>query len=310
MVLEVPFPGYTLYAQVWRVDVGRVKLYLLDTDIPQNSEFDRPITHTLYGGDWENRLKQEVLLGIGGMMLLDRLGIHKDIYHCNEGHAALCNVERLVDYVQKGYTFDEALELVKASSLYTVHTPVPAGHDYFDEGLFGKYMGQYPQKLGISWDEFMGLGRMNPQDKNERFCMSTFLCKTCQDVNGVSKLHGKVSQYMFNGIWGGYLPEENHVGYVTNGVHLPTWASREWKALYEKYLGKDFYKDQSNEETWESIYSIPDKEIWDLRVKLKTKLIKYIRERFAASWLKNQGDPTRVVSLLDKINPNALLIGF
>ena len=310
MVLEVPFPGYTLYAQVWRVDVGRVKLYLLDTDIPQNSEFDRPITHTLYGGDWENRLKQEVLLGIGGMMLLDRLGIHKDIYHCNEGHAALCNVERLVDYVQKGYTFDEALELVKASSLYTVHTPVPAGHDYFDEGLFGKYMGQYPQKLGISWDEFMGLGRMNPQDKNERFCMSTFLCKTCQEVNGVSKLHGKVSQYMFNGIWGGYLPEENHVGYVTNGVHLPTWASREWKALYEKYLGKNFYKDQSNEETWESIYSIPDKEIWDLRVKLKTKLIKYIRERFAASWLKNQGDPTRVVSLLDKINPNALLIGF
>ena len=205
-----------------------------------NSEYDKPITHTLYGGSWENRLKQEVLLGIGGMMMLQKLGLSFDVYHCNEGHAALCNVQRLVDYVNEGLTFNQALELVRASSLYTVHTPVPAGHDYFDESLFGKYLGNYPEKLGITWDDFMGLGRTNPNDKEERFCMSTFLCKTCQEVNGVSKLHGEVSQKMFNNIWGGYYPEENHVGYVTNGVHLPTWAAQEWKELYEKYFGKDF----------------------------------------------------------------------
>ena len=310
MVIDVPFPGYTLHALVWRVDVGRVKLYLLDTDHEMNSEFDRPITHTLYGGSWENRLKQEYLLGIGGMLMLQKLGISRDIYHCNEGHAALCNVQRLIDYVNQGMNFNEALELVRASSLYTVHTPVPAGHDYFDEALFGKYLGEVPGKLGISWHDFMGMGRTNPDDAGERFCMSTFLCKTCQEVNGVSWLHGKVSQNMFNNIWNGYYPEENHIGYVTNGVHMPTWAAKEWKALYEKYFGKDFYADQSNEEIWKKIYNVPDEEIWALRVKQKTALIEYIRKRFRKSWLKNQGDPSRVVSLLDKINPNALLIGF
>ena len=310
MVIDVPFPGYTLHALVWRVDVGRVKLYLLDTDHEMNSEFDRPITHTLYGGSWENRLKQEYLLGIGGMLMLQKLGITRDIYHCNEGHAALCNVQRLIDYVNQGMNFNEALELVRASSLYTVHTPVPAGHDYFDEALFGKYLGEVPGKLGISWHDFMGMGRTNPDDAGERFCMSTFLCKTCQEVNGVSWLHGKVSQNMFNNIWNGYYPEENHIGYVTNGVHMPTWAAKEWKALYEKYFGKDFYADQSNEEIWKKIYNVPDEEIWALRVKQKTALIEYIRKRFRKSWLKNQGDPSRVVSLLDKINPNALLIGF
>jgi starch phosphorylase len=310
MVIDVPFPGYTLHALVWRVDVGRIKLYLMDTDNNMNTEYDRPITHTLYGGDWENRLKQEYLLGIGGILMLQKLGIKTDIYHCNEGHAALCNVQRLVDYVKSGLKFNEAMELVRSSSLYTVHTPVPAGHDYFDESLFGKYMGAYPAMLGISWDDFIGLGRTNPDDHNERFCMSTFLCKTCQEVNGVSKLHGSVSQRMFNNIWGGYFPEENHIGYVTNGVHMPTWAASEWKSLYEKYFGRDFYQDQSNEEIWKRIYNVPDEEIWNLRIKLKTKLIEYIRERFRKSWLKNQGDPSKVVSLLDKINPNALLIGF
>ena len=143
-----------------------------------NSEFDRPITHQLYGGDWENRLKQEILLGIGGMLTLKALGIKKDIYHCNEGHAALINVQRICDYVATGLTFNQAIELVRASSLYTVHTPVPAGHDYFDEGLFGKYMGGYPVKMGISWDDLMDLGRNNPGDKGERFCMSVFACNT------------------------------------------------------------------------------------------------------------------------------------
>ncbi len=310
LVVAVPYINYQVYAYVWKVQVGRVPLYLLDTDNELNSEFDRPITFQLYGGDWENRLKQEILLGIGGMLTLKAMGITKDVYHCNEGHAALCNLYRLTDYVKQGLTFNQAMELVRASGLYTVHTPVPAGHDYFDEGLFGKYMSGYAQQLGITWDELMDMGRINPGDKNERFCMSTFACNTCQEVNGVSWLHGKVSQDMFSGIWKGYYPEENHVGYVTNGVHFPTWVASEWKNLYTKKFDKSFLSDQSNEKIWEAIYNVSDETIWETRQGLKNKLVAHIREEFRQSWLKNQGDPSRVVSLMQKINPNALLIGF
>ena len=310
LVVDVPYMNYQVHAYVWVMNVGRIKLYLLDTDNELNSEFDKPITHALYGGDNENRLKQEILLGIGGMLALKKLGIKKDIYHCNEGHAALCNLQRLIDYINEGMSFNEALELVRASSLYTVHTPVPAGHDYFDESLFGKYMGGYPQMLGISWDEFIGMGRTNPDDHSERFCMSTFACNTCQEVNGVSKLHGWVSQRMFAPIWKGYYPEESHVGYVTNGVHFPTWTATEWRKVYDKYFDETFLSDQSNESIWHSIYNVPDAEIWETRMALKKKLVDYIREKFAATWLKNQGDPSRVVTLLESITPNALYIGF
>ena len=310
MVVDVPYMNYQVHAYVWAMNVGRIKLYLLDTDNDMNSEFDRPITHALYGGDNENRLKQEILLGIGGILTLKKLGIKKEIYHCNEGHAALCNLQRLIDYIKEGLSFNEALELVRASSLYTVHTPVPAGHDYFDESLFGKYMGGYPQMLGITWDEFIGMGRTNPEDHSERFCMSTFACNTCQEVNGVSKLHGWVSQRMFAQIWKGYYPEESHVDYVTNGVHFPTWTATEWRKVYAKYFDKNYIYDQSNESLWHAIYNVPDAEIWETRMALKKKLVNYIREKFAATWLKNQGDPSRVVALLDSITPNALYIGF
>ena len=310
LVIDVPYTNYQVHASVWKANVGRVTLYLLDTDNEMNSEFDKPITHSLYGGDWENRLKQEILLGIGGMLLLKKLGIKKDVYHCNEGHAALCNLQRLCDYIEEGLSFNQAIELVRASSLYTVHTPVPAGHDYFDEGLFGKYMGGYPAKLGITWDEFIGMGRTNPDDHNERFCMSTFACNTCQEVNGVSKLHGWVSQKMFAPIWNGYYPEENHVGFVTNGVHFPTWAATEWKQLYGKYFDKNFMSDQSNQSIWEAIYNVNGEEIWKTRKGLKEKLVDYIRVQFRDTWLKNQGDPSRVVSLLESIDSNALIIGF
>ena len=310
LVVDVPYLDYYVHANVWRVNVGRISLYLLDTDNEMNSEFDRPITHQLYGGDWENRLKQEILLGIGGILTLKALGIKKDVYHCNEGHAALINVQRICDYVATGLTFDQSIELVRASSLYTVHTPVPAGHDYFDEGLFGKYMGGYPARMGISWDDLMDLGRNNPGDKGERFCMSVFACNTSQEVNGVSWLHGKVSQEMFSTIWKGYFPEEIHVGYVTNGVHFPTWSATEWKELYFKYFNENFWFDQSNPKIWEAIYNVPDEEIWKTRMTMKNKLVDYIRKSFRDTWLKNQGDPSRIVSLMDKINPNALLIGF
>ena len=310
LVIDVPYMDYVVHAYVWRVNVGRIALYLLDTDNEMNSEYDRAITHTLYGGDWENRLKQEILLGIGGMLMLERMGMEKDVYHCNEGHAALCNLQRLCDYIEAGMTFNQAIELVRASALYTVHTPVPAGHDYFDEELFGKYMRGYADKLGITWEEFIGMGRTNADDKDEKFCMSTFACNTCQEVNGVSKLHGWVSQKMFANNWKGFFPEENHVGYVTNGVHFPTWAATEWRKLYQKYFDEAFLTEQSNEKIWQAIYEVPDAEIWQTRLELKRKLINYIREKFSQTWLQCQGDPSRVMSLLERINSNALIIGF
>lgn len=310
MIVEVPYPGRTIYSHVWRVNVGRMKLYLMDTDFEMNSEFDRPITHQLYGGDWENRIKQEYLLGIGGIIMLKKLGVNSELYHCNEGHAALLNLQRLVDFVQeKHLDFQVALELVRASSLYTVHTPVPAGHDYFDEGLFGKYMGEYPAKLGISWNDLMNMGRENP-NTNERFSMSVFALNTCQEANGVSWLHGEVSKKMFAGIWKGYNWRESHVGYVTNGVHMPTWAASEWKEFYAEKLGEQVFEHQEDPEAWKGILKCTDQEIWNMRMTMKNKFINFVKRDFKAKWLANQGDPTQVMQVVDKINPNALIIGF
>lgn len=310
LVIEVPYPDRIVYAYVWEVKVGRIKLYLLDTDNDLNSEYDRSITHQLYGGDWEHRLKQEIMLGIGGMLTLKKLGIKKDVYHCNEGHAALISVQRMKDYIhEENLSFNEALEVVRASTLYTVHTPVPAGHDSFEEGLFHKYMYQYADELQISWGDFIDMGRVNP-GSHDKFNMSTFACNTAQEVNGVSWLHGEVSKDMFAPVWKGYFPEESHVSYVTNGVHLPTWTASEWKAFYGEHFDKSFFNDQSNMKIWEKIYEIPDKDIWSLRTGLKNKLVNYIREQFRENWLKNQGDPSRIVSILDSINPDALIIGF
>lgn len=310
MILEVPFHDRPIYSHVWKVAVGRINLYLMDTDLEYNSEYDRPITHQLYGGDWENRMKQEFLLGVGGILLLKKLGIRKDVYHMNEGHAAFINIQRLHDYViEEGLSFQEALEVVRASSLYTVHTPVPAGHDYFDEPLISKYMSPMIQSIGIPWQQFMDMGRDNP-GSHEKFSMSVFALNTAQEANGVSKLHGSVSQKMFQPVWKGYFPEELHVGYVTNGVHLPSWATSSVKALYEKYFGESFYKDQSNTDIWKNIYNVSDDELWKLRMHLKKKLVDYIQVEFKEGWLKNQAAPSRIMNMLEEVNPNALLIGF
>lgn len=310
MLLAIPYPDRFVYANVWKVNIGRICLYLLDTDVIQNSEFDRPITSQLYGGDWENRIKQEILLGIGGVLLLNRLGIQKDIYHCNEGHAAFLNVQRILDLIDgKGLKFAEALEVVKSSGLYTVHTPVPAGHDYFDEGLLGKYFGTYPEKLGISWNDFVDLGREHP-GSNEKFSMSVFALNTCQEANGVSYLHGIVSQKMFQPLWPSYFPEELHVGYVTNGVHMPTWTAKEMKAIYEANFDKNWYEDESNEKIWEAIQKVPDETLWKAKVALKHKLIHYIHEHVAKGLSKYQTDPSGALATTSQIDPNALLVGF
>ena len=310
LVMEVDFPNRKVAVHVWKVAVGRINLYLMDTDVETNSDEDRSITHKLYGGDWENRMKQEYLLGVGGIQLLDKLGIEKDIYHMNEGHAALINAERLNKHInEKGLSFNEAKEVVRASSLYTVHTPVPAGHDYFDEEMIMRYMGSYADKLGITWGQFMDMGRENP-GSHERFSMSVFALNTAQEANGVSLLHGRVSRKMFQPVWKGYFPEELHVGHVTNGVHLPSWTSSTAKSLYLDHFDENFLSDQSNTDIWAKIYDVKDEHIWAHRVMLKKRLVDYIKYEFKEGWLKNQADPGRIMTVVDGIDPNALIIGF
>lgn len=309
LMLRVPFNGYEVAAQIWRVDVGRVKLYLMDTDIAENSEWDRQITHQLYGGDWENRMKQEYMLGIGGVQMLRLLGIESDVYHANEGHAAFMGLERMARLVEEGLDFDQALELVRSSSLYTCHTPVPAGHDYFDEALFTKYMGHYADKLRISFQELIDMGRENP-GSHEKFSMSVLALNTCQEANGVSKLHGQVSREMFAPVWKGYLPEELHVGYVTNGVHLPTWMAAQWSELMEETVGDEILRDQDSEEFWDNVWQTPDKEVWERRLVLKKRLLNYLTRRYEARMGDTNQDPTMLMSLLEHLTPETLLIGF
>ena len=311
MVIEVPYPDRTVKAYLWKVAVGRINLYLLDTDNEMNSEWDRQITHQLYGGDIENRIKQEIMLGMGGTIALSKLGIKKDVYHCNEGHAAFMGLQRMLDLVEKeGLNFQQALEVVRASGLYTCHTPVPAGHDYFEEGLFYKYMNAFPARLGIEWHDLIGMGRQNPDNNTEKFSMSVFALNTCQEANGVSWLHGEVSKKMFAPVWQGYFPEELHVDYVTNGVHMPTWAASEWKKIYKETFPKEWFNDQSNLAMWAPYNDLPEEKIWATRMSLKCKLIEYLKEQFRDNWMKSQGDPARIVRALQEMNPDNLIIGF
>ncbi len=311
MIIDVPYPDRYVHAYLWKVAVGRINLYLLDTDNEMNSEFDRQITHQLYGGDWENRIKQEIMLGMGGVLALNKLGIKKDVYHCNEGHAAFMGLQRMLDLIEKeGLNFQQALEVVRASGLYTCHTPVPAGHDYFEEGLFYKYMSSFPARLGIEWHDLIGMGRQNPENNTEKFSMSVFALNTCQEANGVSWLHGEVSKKMFAPVWPGYFEEELHVDYVTNGVHMPTWAASEWKTIYKDTFPKEWFNDQSNLAMWAPYNELPEEKIWATRMSLKCKLIDYLKEQFRDNWMKSQGDPARIVRALNEMNPNNLIIGF
>ena len=307
----IPLPGRDLAIRLWKVSVGRISLILLDTNFDDNNENDRSITHQLYGGNWENRLKQEIVLGIGGIKALEVLGIENQVYHCNEGHAAFINLARLEKYINhEKLSYKEALEVVRASSLFTTHTPVPAGHDSFDEGLLKGYMYDYPAKLGLSWEEFMALGQEGGFNAYEKFSMSHLAAKTSQEMNGVSWLHGKVSQEMFKGLWKGYFAEELHLSYVTNGVHYGTWTASEWRKLYERNFGETFLSDLSNHKLWSKIHGISDEKVWNTKVILKEKLAEYIRERFEHDWLAKQGDPSRVMQLLEGMKPQVLTIGF
>lgn len=307
--IDVEFPGRVLKAKVWEVHIGAVKLYLLDADIDANSPEDRSVTHHLYGGDNENRLKQEMLLGIGGIRALRKLNCRAGVYHCNEGHAAFIGIERSAEFMTVNHlSFAQARELVRASTLFTTHTPVPAGHDSFHISLFEKYMREFAGKLGLSWDEFMSLGKANPHE--DHFNMSFLASHMSQGINGVSKLHGEVSKKILKDLYKGYLEEELEIGYVTNGVHYSTWVAREWKKIHKKYFGKDFPNNQLDTEVWKNIHRVNDEDIWELRQNLRQKLINYIKQRFTDNWIKRNEDPKLITDVMGKLNPEALTIGF
>ena len=309
--IQVAFPGRKLTANVWKAQVGRIELYLLDTDFDANWQEDRGVTYHLYGGNQENRLKQEMLLGVGGIRALRKMGITKQIYHMNEGHAALMGIERLNNLItERNFTLNEALEIVRASTLYTTHTPVPAGHDAFPEDMIMTYMGHYPQRLGISWKEFLALGKKNVDDRGDKFNFSYLACQLSQEVNGVSMLHGEVTKNMFNYMWDGYYPEELNIGYVTNGVHYPTWAAKEWQQFYKKHFDPKFIKDQSNESLWNVIQNVDDAEIWKMRQQKRKDLIDYIKVKMAADYQARGEAPSSMVRIKNTLNPNTLTIGF
>ena len=308
--IKLALPGRDMYARIWKVAVGRTDLYLLDTDYEANLPEDRQVTHQLYGGDWENRMKQELLLGIGGVRALRALGINPTIFHYNEGHAAFAGLERLREYIQGGSSFFEALELVRASSLFTTHTPVPAGHDAFTEDVIGRYLGSYPQSVGIDWYRFMNLGKTDPDNHDEKFSMSILAVNMSQNVNGVSMLHGKVSQDIFANLYPGYLPEELHVSYVTNGVHYPTWASKEWKAIHARVFGPEFKTHHYDKKCFDGIYQISDDEIWKTRKELKDTLVDVIMERLSDPAQSAHYTPRQVVKISERLDSNALTIGF
>ncbi len=311
VTIKIAFPGRNLYARVWRVDVGRTELYLLDTDFEDNRPEDRQITHQLYGGDWENRLKQEFLLGVGGIRALRALGKDAEVYHCNEGHAAFIGLERLYEYIaHENLSFPEAMEVVRSSSLFTTHTPVPAGHDAFTEDLLRAYISHYPDKFKIDWKTLMGLGKMDVDNPSEKFSMSVLAATLSQEVNGVSWLHGIVSQKIFSGMWPGYLPEELHVSHVTNGVHYPTWTAPEWKEIHAEVFGEEFKTHHYDKSCFDGIHKVSDEKIWSVRQHLRHKLIEAVKDLMSDASLTSHYSPNQIVQIKKTLRDDVLTIGF
>ena len=311
IMVTIVLPGRTMYAKIWRVDIGRIPLYLLDTDIEENQESDRGITHHLYGGDLENRLRQEIVLGIGGIRTLEAVGIKPDLFHSNEGHSAFIGLERMQKYIQdERLTFAQALEVVRASTLFTTHTPVPAGHDTFPEDLMRRYLSHFSNHLNISWERFMNLGRMVEDDPNEKFSMSVLAANLSQEINGVSKIHGAVSCEMFSKLYPGYFPKEMHIGYVTNGVHYPTWTAKSWQQLYLKTFGEKFLSDQSNPKYWEKIHQVDDEIVWKAKMKQKDQLSEYLLQRIYDDMTRRNENPKLIFKLRDALPKNAMTFGF
>ncbi len=309
LAVNIVWPGRSVRIRLWEAKVGKVRLILLDTDCEENSAEDRTITHYLYGGDHENRLKQELVLGVGGIRALTEMGLKPDLYHSNEGHSAFIGLERMRILVAENHlTFSQAIEAIRSSTLFTTHTPVPAGHDSFEEDLLRKYISHYQARFSISWDDIMALGRC-AGDPDKKFNMSFLAARMSQELNGVSRLHGQITQGLFNKLWPGYLKEELYIGYVTNGVHHPTWVAPEWQEVYREITGSEHF-DQTNRSLWEKLYSLDDKKVYEVKTTLKRNLFRNIRKRLQTDMIEKHVSPRSLLNISSHLNEKALTIGF
>ncbi len=311
VLVPIPLPGRDVKARVWRIQVGRVPLYLLDCNIPQNSPEDRNITAQLYGGDKENRIKQEIVLGIGGIRALRALGKKPTVCHLNEGHSAFCNLERLRLYMQEDkLDFATATEVVKAGTCFTTHTPVPAGNEVFAPHLIEHYLGSYMHALGLDRRTFLGLGRQNPHDENEPFGMTVLALKLANVSNGVSQLHGEVSRKMWKGLWPGLPEVEVPIEAITNGVHTQSWLSAEVAQIYERYLGVPWEERPTDHAVWKRIELVPDAELWRAAERGRSRLVNFARTRLRAQLQRRGAPPGEVARAAEVLDPDALTIGF
>ena len=309
VVVEVPLIEPPIYVGVWKIAVGLVPLYLIDTDIEINDPWNRQISSRLYGGDIEQRLRQEIVLGIGGSEVLETLGIKHSVLHLNEGHAAFALLERIRDLVDQGMGYEEAAQKVKGATVFTTHTPVPAGHDVFPFQLIEKHFSSYWPSLGLDHDTFLQLG-INPKEPNAGFNMTAFALRMSVYRNAVSKRHAEVTRRMWQGLWPDLPEEKVPIDYVTNGVHVPTWVEPKMELLFNKYLGPDWLKNHDDPLTWELIDQIPDDELWKTHYWLKIKLIDAIRERSRLRWVKDRAGPSIVLAGGTLLDPSILTIGF
>jgi starch phosphorylase len=311
LIIGVPFPGREVQARVWRIQVGRLPLYLLDCNIPQNSPEDRQITGRLYGGDQDMRIKQELILGVGGVRALRALNKPPIVCHMNEGHSAFCGLERIRALMeQHRLDFAAAREAVLAGTCFTTHTPVPAGNDVFPPALVEHYLGTFIEAFRIDKNEFLGLGRQNPRDTNEPFCMTVLAIRLSNSTNGVSKLHGQVSRRMWKSIWPDLPDAELPIGSITNGIHTRTWVSPDMIQLYDRYLGVQWEERPTDHSIWKRADHIPDAELWRTHERRRERLVGFARARLKTQ-LKNRGSPPGEIARADEVlDPEALTIGF
>ena len=311
VTISVDLPGRKLHAQIWKMQVGRVPVYLLDTNVPMNFEDDRGVSGRLYGGDSDMRIRQEILLGIGGIRALHALGIHPSVCHMNEGHSAFLALERIRRLMEENnLSFDEAREAVTGSNVFTTHTPVPAGNDVFPAGLMEKYFGSFCRKLDIPASKFLSLGRMNPNDEREGFCLTVLALRLARHCNGVSGLHGEVSRNMWKGIWPNVPMKELPIKSITNGIHSKSWISIDMAQLFDRYLGPRWEHSPEDHDVWEKIDKIPGGELWRTHERRRERLVAFARRRLQQQ-LKHRGVSLAEIQLADEVlNPEALTIGF
>jgi starch phosphorylase len=309
LVVKVPLIEPQIHVAVWRVDVGRVPLYLIDTDIEINDPWNRGISARLYTGDLEQRLRQEIVLGIGGAEVLETLGIKRLILHLNEGHAAFALLEQIRDRINQGNNYQEASEWVRNTSIFTTHTPVTAGHDVFPFHLIEKYFHAYWPALGLDHDAFLKLG-VHPEKPEAGFNMTAMALRLSKYRNGVSKKHGEVSRQLWQSLWPDLPEGESTIDHVTNGIHVPTWIEPKMKLLLDKHLGSEWKEDHDNPLIWELIEKLPDEELWKTHYWLKIKLIDAIRERSRLRWAKERANPSIILSGGSLLDPSVLTLGF